>query len=297
MDHKLNPYHVVDLPPERRFMAAFQDLKLEKHWIYALLEVDVTVARKFIADYETKTGDKLSFTGYLISCLARAVDEDKVVQSYRKGSKQLVMFEDVDVGFMIELKKGEKPFLAGHVIRAANRKTFREMNQEIRSVQTNQVPTSAEKVTWFRSAMLLPWPLSSLFKALFRMIMRNDPTVVTSMAGTVGISSVGMFGKDHAGWGVSSGSHVLDLVVGGISRQLAEVDGRIETRQMLSLTIIFDHDVIDGAPAARFTRRLVELIEGGHGLDEIKTVNTLEIERAAVSTVQSPVMQQDDHRL
>jgi pyruvate/2-oxoglutarate dehydrogenase complex dihydrolipoamide acyltransferase (E2) component len=46
------------------------------------------------------------------------------------------------------------------------------------------------------------------------------------------------------------------------------VEGRIETRQALSLTIIFDHDVIDGAPATRFTRRLVELIESGYGLEE-----------------------------
>ena len=54
------------------------------------------------------------------------------------------------------------------------------------------------------------------------------------------------------------------------ARKLAEVDGRIEPRQMLSLTIIFDHDIIDGAPAARFTRKLVELIEAGYGLDEVQ---------------------------
>jgi pyruvate/2-oxoglutarate dehydrogenase complex dihydrolipoamide acyltransferase (E2) component len=32
--------------------------------------------------------------------------------------------------------------------------------------------------------------------------------------------------------------------------------------------VVFDHDVIDGAPAARFTHRLMELIESGYGLDE-----------------------------
>jgi pyruvate/2-oxoglutarate dehydrogenase complex dihydrolipoamide acyltransferase (E2) component len=29
----------------------------------------------------------------------------------------------------------------------------------------------------------------------------------------------------------------------------------------VSLSISFDHDVVDGAPAARFTRRLIDLIE------------------------------------
>jgi pyruvate/2-oxoglutarate dehydrogenase complex dihydrolipoamide acyltransferase (E2) component len=46
------------------------------------------------------------------------------------------------------------------------------------------------------------------------------------------------------------------------------VDGRIEPRELLNLTVLFDHNVIDGAPATRFTRRLVELIESGYGLEE-----------------------------
>lgn len=268
MNNQTNHYHVVDFPPERRGMAAFQELKAGRHCMYALLEVDVTAVRKFIEEYQAKNGEQLSFTGYLISCLACAVDADKTVQSYRKGSKQLIIFDDVDVGFMIELRKGEKRFLTGRVIRAANRKSFWEIHEEIRAMQSSPVLSDAASASWFRSAMLLPWPLSSLFKAFFRMAEHRDPTVVTSMAGTVGISSVGMFGKGHSGWGISGGTHVLDLVAGGTARKLAEVDGRIESRDILSLTIIFDHDVIDGAPATRFTRRLVELIEAGYGLEK-----------------------------
>jgi len=271
MNNKPGSYQVIDFPLERRAMPAYLDLKSGTHRMYALLEVDVTGARQFIEDYKAQTGEQLSFTGYLIFCLAHAVDEDKAVQAYRKGSKQLIVSDEVDVGFMIELKKGEKRILTGHVIPSANHKTYHEIHQEIRSVQSTKEPPSAATASWFWTALLLPWPLSSLFKALFRAAIRRNPKIVTSLAGTVGISSVGMFGKGHAGWGIASGTHVLDLVVGGTARKLAEVDGRIESREMLSLTIIFDHDVIDGAPAARFTRRLVELIESGFGLDLDKT--------------------------
>jgi pyruvate/2-oxoglutarate dehydrogenase complex dihydrolipoamide acyltransferase (E2) component len=288
MNNKTTAYHVVEFPTERRGMAAYLDLKSGRHVMYALLEVDVTDARKFIADYKASTGEQLSFTGYLISCLARAVDEDKSVQAYRKGRKQLVLFDDVDVGFMIELKKGEQTILTGHVIRHANRMTFWEINQEIRSVQSNQAPSDAENVSRFRSALLLPWPLSGIFKAIFRTILNHNPTIITSMAGTVGISSVGMFGKGHSGWGIASGSHVLDLVVGGTSRKLAEVDGRIEPRDLLSLTIIFDHDIIDGAPAARFTRKLVELIESGYGLSEDQPMKDVHTEPAPILTEGTP---------
>ena len=282
MPQEKGSIHIVDFPPERRGMTAFQDLKSGRHVIYALLEADVTQARRFIEEYQTRTGEQLSFTGYLISCLAQAVESDKTVQSYRKGSKKLVMYDDVDVGFMIELKQGEKRYLTAHVIKAASRKTFWEIHKEIRSVQSGQQPTSEQQASWFRTAMQLPWPLTWIFKVIFRFINNRNPTLVTNMAGTVGISSVGMFGKGHAGWGIASGSHVLDLLVGGMARKLAEVEGRIESRDMLSLTVIFDHDVIDGAPAARFTRRLVELIESGFGLEDNKadTRDGLEAEQA-----------------
>ncbi len=58
----------------------------------------------------------------------------------------------------------------------------------------------------------------------------------------------------------------LMITVGGIGEKPVLVDGHIAMRDYLSLTISFDHDIIDGAPAARFTQRLKELIEGGYGL-------------------------------
>jgi pyruvate/2-oxoglutarate dehydrogenase complex dihydrolipoamide acyltransferase (E2) component len=57
------------------------------------------------------------------------------------------------------------------------------------------------------------------------------------------------------------------LTVGGIGEKLAMLDGRPVVREYLNLTVSVDHDLIDGAPAARFTQRLKELIESGYGLD------------------------------
>ncbi len=88
------------------------------------------------------------------------------------------------------------------------------------------------------------------------------------MAGTVAVTSVGMFGGGYSGWGLTPTGSSLGLVVGGTAWKPAVVEGRIEPREILNLTVMFDHDVIDGAPATRFTRRLVELIESGYGLCE-----------------------------
>jgi pyruvate/2-oxoglutarate dehydrogenase complex dihydrolipoamide acyltransferase (E2) component len=268
MNKDIGPYQVIDLPAGRRVWVNTLDLSWPAHTMYGLLEVDVTVARQFIAEHKARTGETLSFAGFLAFCLARAVDEDKTIQAYRKGGKQLILFDDVNVGLMVEQKVGEKRALMGHVIRAANRKSYREIHEEIRSVQSAPVPPGRGMPAWFRSALLLPWPLSRLVIALLRINSRRDPTIAVSMGGTVALTSVGMFGGGHSGWGLSPTLHPLGLVVGGIAWKPAVVEGRIEPREILSLTVTFDHDIVDGAPATRFVRRLVELIESGHGLCE-----------------------------
>jgi pyruvate/2-oxoglutarate dehydrogenase complex dihydrolipoamide acyltransferase (E2) component len=268
MNEKIGPYQIIELSPGRRIWVNALDLSWPNHTMFGLLEVDVTVARRCIADHKEQTGETLSFAGFLTYCLARAVDEDKSIQAHRKGDKKLILFEDVNVGLMVERKVGEKAALMGHVVLAANHKTFREIHDEIRRVQAEPVPPGRGMAGWFRSLMLLPWPLSRLVIALLRWNSRRDPTIAASMGGTVDITSVGMFGGGHSGWGLSPTFHPVGLVVGGISWKPAVVDGCIEPREILNLTVTFDHDIVDGAPATRFVKRLVELIESGYGLVE-----------------------------
>jgi hypothetical protein len=156
----------------------------------------------------------------------------------------------------------------GYVIRGADGKTYRQIHEEIRRVQSEPAPQGRGLPSWFVTALLLPWPLSSLVKALLRLATSMAPERFTSMGGTVGITAVGMFGKGQAGWGIYPLPQGLGLVVGSTAWKPAVVDGRIEPRQILNLTVMFDHTVIDGAPAARFTRRLLELIESGCGLED-----------------------------
>jgi pyruvate/2-oxoglutarate dehydrogenase complex dihydrolipoamide acyltransferase (E2) component len=74
-----------------------------------------------------------------------------------------------------------------------------------------------------------------------------------------------MFGK-RAGWGMTIPFLTINVVVGGISQKPVLVEGTLENREFLCLTVSFDHEIVDGAPAARFTNRFVERIESGFGL-------------------------------
>ena len=60
--------------------------------------------------------------------------------------------------------------------------------------------------------------------------------------------------------------HALTVAPGAVSRRPAFVGDRVEPREYLGVTLMFDHEVIDGAPMARFLQRLRELLESGYGL-------------------------------
>jgi len=267
-------YQVVPYPKIRRLEAVAYRSVLHKPMMHGLLEVDVTRARAFLREYKAITGESLSFTAFLIACLAKAVDEHKAVQAYRKGGKRLILFEDVDVYTPIERNVAGQKQLIPYIIRAANRKTFREIHQEIRAAQVQDVAKAWEG---FKA---IHWPWLLLLPAFRVMVWMGErsPQAWKKYRGTVGITAVGMFGKG-AGWGIPLPSHSLWITVGGIGEKPIVLDGQIVMREFLSLTISFDHKVIDGAPAARFTQRLKELIESGYGLDD----STVASEQAPLS--------------
>jgi len=46
------------------------------------------------------------------------------------------------------------------------------------------------------------------------------------------------------------------------------INGELQNKEHLCLTVTFDHDIVDGAPAARFIQRLAALVQEGAGLDD-----------------------------
>ena len=52
------------------------------------------------------------------------------------------------------------------------------------------------------------------------------------------------------------------LGVGAIKPKAVVINGKVESRHMIGLTLVFDHRLVDGAPAARFFQKIKHLIEG-----------------------------------
>ena len=84
--------------------------------------------------------------------------------------------------------------------------------------------------------------------------------------GKVAVTAVGMFSKEPV-WFIPHGTATVLLTIGSISNKVVEIDGKFESREHLCITASFDHDIVDGAPAARFMSEFGTLLKSGEILE------------------------------
>lgn len=258
----MSHFDVFPFSPEREIVVDAGYLGSGRHIIHGLVEVDVTKARELRRRLSVGEDTPMSFTAFIVASLGRAVAANPRVQAYRDWRRRLVVFHDVDVVTMIEPAKDRVAI--PHIIRKANERTVRDISDEIRAIQA-QPESSEQQGALVRLAPRVP----RFIRMLFFWVVKKNPHWFKQLQGTVVVTSVGMFGKG-GGWGIGFlPTHNLGLTVGGIVKKPGVHEGRVEVREYLNLTISFDHDIVDGAPAARFGRRLVEVIEEAMVLEEI----------------------------
>ncbi len=256
-----NSYETVPFLKVREAYADVLAAGRRKHLIHGLVEVDVTTARLRLAALAA-AGLPLSFTGFVAHAIATAVEENRVMHAYRRRSR-LVLFDDVDVNVQLEVEIAGQRQVKPLIVRAANRKDVVEISAEIQAARQSR-PEDERLYHETLALAAVPHPLRTLG---WRAVMAH-PQWVKRFGGTVGLSSVGMFGP-RGGWGIPIAPPTLMITLGGIATRPRYVDGELEPRQVLHLTITVDHTIVDGAPAARFARRLSELIEAAHDLDHL----------------------------
>lgn len=79
-------------------------------------------------------------------------------------------------------------------------------------------------------------------------------------AGTFTLTSLGAFGVD-AFTPVINYPEAAILGVGRIAEKAVAIQGMLVVRNMCTLSLVFDHRLVDGAPAARFLAYVKELVE------------------------------------
>ena len=138
-DDRIGRFEVRPFPLSRTPIVDTGELGKARHHIPVLFEVDVTRAREALRLRKDAAGGQVSFTGWVVKCLAQAASENKRAHAMRWGRRQLVLFDDVDVGLVVQREMtggGGESLPLPYLIRKANAKSLDEIRAEIRGAQS-----------------------------------------------------------------------------------------------------------------------------------------------------------------
>jgi pyruvate/2-oxoglutarate dehydrogenase complex dihydrolipoamide acyltransferase (E2) component len=244
---------VRPFPSSRRLVTAAVRAGRRIVPMHGLFEVDITLARRLLAEHDPR----LSLTAFIVATVGRAAAAHSQVHAFRDWRGRLVEHRHVDVQTLIEVPTSQGPFGLVHVVRDADIRSVADISAELRAVKTDATATT----TGHLLNRLAPRAgrIPGLYRAMYAVMGRSRR--VHLAAGTVQVTAVGMF-ADGGGFAIAPPTLAsLVIVVGGVSKRLRGVDGRVELRDVLDLTVTIDHNVVDGAPATRFAADLRRLLQ------------------------------------
>jgi pyruvate dehydrogenase E2 component (dihydrolipoamide acetyltransferase) len=164
-----------------------------------------------------------SYTAIIVKVVAKALTELPMINSTLEGN-QMKVFEDVNVGVAVATENG----LVVPVIHNADRKSLNDIDGAIKEFteKARQGKLSREELT----------------------------------GGTFTITNLGMYGVDFF-TPIINPPEAAILGVGRIVEKPIVANGKIEIKPMSTLSLSYDHRIIDGAPAGQFLRNIKEKIE------------------------------------
>jgi pyruvate/2-oxoglutarate dehydrogenase complex dihydrolipoamide acyltransferase (E2) component len=251
-------YNIIDFPRVREIVVDVMVPAQNKHMIHVLFEADVTDVRKYLKGKKSEGAAVPSLTSFIIKCVADAAMTNKRITALRFAPRKLAIFDDMHVSCNVEKEIDGQNQPMALIIRQANWKDVSKIHDEIHRYANEGFK---QQIGTLKKFARLP----RFVRAIFFSSMLSNPNKIAKQGFNIIVTSMGMFG--------AGGGHIIPyqhcslcISVGGITRKPGMVEDIIEPREYLSITATFDHDITDGAPAARFAQVLKEYIERGHGL-------------------------------
>jgi pyruvate dehydrogenase E2 component (dihydrolipoamide acetyltransferase) len=195
----------------------------ERPQVTLTTEIDATNLVSARRQWHAETGRKLSYNTLFMAAAAQVLLEQPHVniQLTQTGITQM---PEINIGLAVDTERG----LLVPVVRRADTKPLAVLDTEIATLAQRALEGEA-----------LPDDLSS---------------------GTFTITNLGAFGID-AFTPIVNPPEVAILGIGRISPRPFAVGRQLEVRDTVTLSLSFDHRLLDGGPAAKFLQRIGELIE------------------------------------
>ncbi|MGB9684820.1 MAG: dihydrolipoamide acetyltransferase family protein, partial [Candidatus Bathyarchaeales archaeon] len=166
---------------------------------------------------------QVSYTAIIVAAVARALTENSIINSTLEGDK-IKVFEDVNVGVAVATEHG----LVVPVIHNADKKSLKEIDAVLKDL--------TEKA---RDGRLKKEELSG---------------------GTFTVSNLGMFDVEFF-TPIINPPEAAILGVGKIVEKPVAVGEKLEIKPFTTLSLSYDHRIVDGAPAAKFLQKIKHYLE------------------------------------
>jgi pyruvate/2-oxoglutarate dehydrogenase complex dihydrolipoamide acyltransferase (E2) component len=253
-------YHFKEIARSRIATFDIFSVGILRHHIQALLEFDVTDSRKKIREMR-KHGQKVSFNGWLVHCIAGVLKNHPETAAYIYNKKKLIIFKDIHVAMLVEKDLGNNKVPIPMVIEKANGKTAQEITLEIEKAKSQSL--GPEDIVLQKKAARMEriyYHMPGFIRRKFWQLLLKYPKSAFKKMGNVAITSVGTAGIIN-GWFIHKSVHPVSFGIGSILQKPIVKDKRIQIREILNMTILVDHDVIDGAPMVRLLDDLRKAVE------------------------------------
>ncbi len=222
---------------------------------YLFIDIDMTWVEEIRAKLKSM-GSKVTVTAILLKAIAIAqrAHPDSRTASLPWG--RTVTFNDIVAGFTVERFVDEQPAVFFGAIKNPDTKSVEEIASELKLYSDSDM-SSLEHLDRQDNFSKMPWLLRRL---ILWVGMRYPAVRLKYLGATFGLSSIGKWGAKAL---IPPCVSTSTFGIGEIEQRAVVRDGKIVVRPMMTLTLNFDHRMIDGGPAARFVNDVKRLLEGG----------------------------------
>jgi pyruvate dehydrogenase E2 component (dihydrolipoamide acetyltransferase) len=178
---------------------------------------------------QSSAGEDVSITAYVVKAAAKALEDHPMINSSLEGD-EIRLYSDINVAVAINTTDG----LVAPVIPGTNKKSLTEISRNIRD--------------------------------LTERAMQNSLTVADLTGGTFTVSNLGGFGVDLFAPVINPPQCAI-IGFGRTTEKPVIVEKQVRAGSVTTLSLVFDHRIVDGVPAARYLQRVKELLENPAKLD------------------------------
>jgi pyruvate dehydrogenase E2 component (dihydrolipoamide acetyltransferase) len=177
----------------------------------------------------SRAGEDISIMAYVVKAAAKALEDHEMINSSLEGD-ELRVYGDINVAVAINTPDG----LVAPIIPQTNRKSVSEISRGIRDLTERAI--------------------------------QNKLTVSDLTGGTFTVTNLGGYGVDLFAPVINPPQCAI-LGFGRTSERPVIIEKQVRAASVTTLSLVFDHRIADGVPAAQYLQQVKELLEDPEKLD------------------------------